>query len=208
MWNLINVIDEAETAHNGKIKVVKTFEGTRIIVGGLSQSGWLVKKVWQAALKKVKKVRPAVESVLILGLGGGSVAELVQEYWPESKKVGLDIDAQMIEFGKDYLKLKSVTNLKTVVADAQSWIEKSKEKFDLVLVDMYKGANIPQSFTTEKFFRSIKNLLNPEGLAAFNHLCSSIEKVEADKFGQRLSKVFPAVTSVTPEANIIYICFS
>lgn len=207
MWNLVQVVEEVESPFNGKIQVMKSLEGTRILVGGISQSGWLVKKVWKDALKKIKKVKPDVQSVLILGLGGGSVAELVQESWPESKKMGIDIDPKMIEMGGKYLRLKEVKRLRVVVGDTNVWMGTCKETFDLVLVDMYKGVDIPKEFTKQNFMKKVRRLLRPEGIAAFNHLYSSIEKRDAEEFGKKLRTVFPAIISVTPEANIIFICF-
>ncbi len=207
MWKLVNVIEEADSDFNGKIQVLKSIEGTRILVGGISQSGWLVKKVWQSALEKIKKLKPDLQNVLILGLGGGSVAELVCKYWFGSEITGVDIDKKMVEMGRKHLKLDTVPNLKIVVADANSWVGKCKEKYDLVLVDMYKGVSIPPEFTTVTFMEKVKRLLNRDGIAAFNHLYSPIEKKDADEFGDRIRKVYSATISVTPEANIIYICF-
>ncbi|MBI4028804.1 MAG: fused MFS/spermidine synthase [Candidatus Blackburnbacteria bacterium] len=208
MWKLVNVVEETDSTFNGKIQVLKSIEGTRILVGGISQSGWLVKKVWKDALKKTKKLKPDVKRVLILGLGGGSVTELVSQYWPESEITGLDVDEKMVEMGRKYLKLDTLPDVRVVIADANSWVDKCKEKYDLVLVDMYKGINIPPEFTTVSFMEKVKKLLRKDGVAAFNHLYSSIEKKDADEFGKRLRKVYSATTLVTPEANIIYICFT
>ncbi|OGY11284.1 MAG: hypothetical protein A3H88_02245 [Candidatus Blackburnbacteria bacterium RIFCSPLOWO2_02_FULL_44_9] len=208
MWKLVNTIEEVESPYNGKIKVIKTLEGTRLLVGGISQSGWLVKRVWKSALKKIKKLRPEIKSILILGLGGGSVAELVEEYWPGVRKVGIDIDPHMVDLGRKYLRLGEVSNLTVVIADAIFWIKKSPEKFDLILVDVYKGGDIPEAFRTKEFIKNVQRHLKADSIAAFNHLYSYIEKKDAEEFKNKLSEVFPAMTAVTPEANIIFICHS
>lgn len=206
MWKLAETIEERISPYNGNIRVVKGFEGTRIIVGGLSQSGWLVKKVWKSALAKIKKLKPDAKDILILGLGGGSIAELLQEYWPTSRKVGVDIDSQMVDLGRKYLELNGVENLEVVIEEANSWIKKNKQKFDLCLVDLYKGGSIPREFSEEKFIRAVEKTLKPDSIAAFNHLYSYVEKKDADEFRSKLGKIFPAMTVVTPEANIIFIC--
>jgi len=206
MWKLVNVVEERNNKYNGKIEVVKGIEGTRIIVGGLSQSGWLVKRVWKDALKKIKKLMPEIDNVLILGLGGGSIAELLQEYWPTSRKVGLDIDQDMVELGKKHLKLSEVQNLEVVIADTTKWISKNKEKFDLILVDLYRGGDIPEEFKKNDFIKKVQKNLKPGSIAAFNHLYSYVEKKDAEEFRAKLGEIFPAMTTVTPEANIIFIC--
>lgn len=208
MFELYKVIETRKSPANGTIKVVKTLEGVRIVVGGLSQSGWLVKKVWNAALKKVKNTHPNASNVLILGLGGGSVCELLDNYWPSIKKTGIDIDSSMVELGYKYLNLKKVKNLKFIEADAKDWVAKNQnKKYELILVDLYKGSNFPKVFKQEKFIKSLKNICKKDGVIIFNHLYSSAEKHDADEFRVILHKLFSSLILVQPEANILFVCF-
>lgn len=207
MFKLVQVLEEKESSFNGKIKVIKTLEGTGILVEGVSQSGWLVRKVWDKALKQIAEKKKEVEKILILGLGGGSAAKLVDKYWPGAMITGVDIDPVMVDLGRKYLGLSQVKNLKVVIEDAEKWVgkEKGKKKFNLILVDIYKGERPPSKFTTETFIKKVGDLLGSGGIAVFNHLYSAREKEEAALFGAKVRKVFPAATSIKPEANIIFI---
>lgn len=207
MWSFIKVLDNAESEYNGTIQAVSTLEGNRIIAGGISQSGPLVAKVWNAALKKVKKDKEGISKVLVLGLGGGSAASLVNKYWPTARITGVEIDPIMIDFGKRYLGLDKVMNLTIVQEDVNDWMKKLKsDRYQLILIDLYTGSIIPEEFTFEKFLERVSRFLDTEGVAAFNHLYSAIEKEGAHTLERRLLNVFTRVTSVKPEANIIYIC--
>lgn len=205
IFRLFTKLEEMESSVNGKIQVVKTFEGVRILVGGVSQSGWLVKKIWKTVLSKINKDGFVPKSVLILGLGGGSAAEVVGQFWTDAKIIGIDKDERMVELGKKYLELGKVKNLKVVIMDAEEFISKSNGLFDLILVDLYKGGKIPVRFRGIKFMLDVYDRLAPGGVAAFNHLYSQLEKKDAEVFGRRLGRVFPVIVSVQPEANIIYI---
>lgn len=210
MFKLIQILEEKESPFNGKITVVKTLEGTRLMVGGISQSGWLMKKVWNVALKKISKDRsdkPKTDSVLILGLGGGSIAELVQKYWPSAKITGVDIDPSMVELGKKYLGLGKINNLKIELIDANEFLKRSslQESFNLVIVDIYKGIKVPKEFTTQEFVEKIFQVVSSGGVAVFNRLYSEVERKESDSFGRMVGAVFPVSTLVKPEANIIFI---
>lgn len=208
MISLVKVLEEVESPCNGRIQVVKTFEGTRILAGGVSQSGWLVRKIWDSALKRLKGTHPDIAHVLIMGLGGGSAAEIIQLYWPEAKIIGVDIDSVMVSLGKKYLSLEKIKNLKFIQANAEEWVAKeNKQKFDLVLVDLYQGGEIPDQFKDEKFLLNVKKLLKPKGVAAFNHFYSSQKRKAANLFGSKLRKFFSAMVSICPEANIIFLCF-
>lgn len=204
---MVKTLEETNSRHNGEIKVVATFEGIKIVVGGVSQSGWLVKKVWQAGVDKISKLDFLPRKVLILGLGGGSCAELVAKAYPMARIVGVDIDPVIVELGKKYLNLGKIKNLKFIRADAAKWILRQKDKFDLVLIDLYKGENFPKKFLTPTFVKQTKRITSRDGIVAFNHLYSSKEKEDAAKLQKVLHREFSSVMTVYPEANVIFLCF-
>lgn len=207
MFKLFSVVEKVESPYNGTIEVVRDLSGTRILVGGISQSGWLLKRVWKTALKKLKKDGFIPRQVLLLGVGGGSVVELIEDFWPNAKITGVEIDPLMINLGKKYLKLGKARNLKVEVLDATSWLANNKAGFDLILIDLYVGSKIPENFKGEKFIKLVEHSLSRSGVAAFNHLYSSLEKEDAHNLGAKLRKVFGVITRVQPEANIIYLCY-
>lgn len=202
MFTLVKILEEVDSPFNGKVQIIKTLEGVKIVAGGLSQSGWLVKKIWNTALKSIFQERKDVRRVLILGLGGGSSAEVVASFWPDSKITGVDIDHLIIEFGKKYLNLSKIKNLEIIESDAQVWVNKvsNSEKFDLILVDIYQGSLIPKDFTKLKFIKSLKSLLTTGGIVAFNQRGISGQRLKLKNF-------FPVIKIITPEANIIFVCF-
>ncbi len=207
IFKLFSVVEKIESPYNGTIEVVRDLSGTRILVGGISQSGWLLKRVWKTALKKLKKDGFIPGKVLLLGVGGGSAVELIEDFWPNAKITGIEIDPLMIELGKKYLKLGKARNLKIEVRDATRWLVHNKAKFDLVLIDLYIGSKIPEKFKGEKFIKLVEHSLSGSGIAAFNHLYSMSEKEDALSLERKLRKVFGVITRVQPEANIIYLCY-
>lgn len=209
MGRFFGTIEEVQSPYNGKIQVLGGIEGPRIVSGGLSQSGWLVKKIWRSGIKRVKKYLASPTKVLILGLGGGSAAQLINEYFPEAQIKGIDIDPEMVALGKKYLRLGEIRNLEVVIADALTWVDRNKSRtYDLILVDLFNGTKIPHEFKTKKFIKAIKELTHTRGIVAFNHFYSREDKKDSEKFLNILRKVFPLVISVTPEANIIFLCFN
>lgn len=204
----IQTLEETSSSFNGKIKVIKTLEGVRVVVGGISQSGWLVRKIWDHALSKICKERKKVRGALILGLGGGSAAEVVQKYWENTNIVGVEIDPKMIKLGKKYLKLDLVSRLKVKQEDAFQFVKVTRHKFDLIIIDLYKGQKSPKNATSDGFFKDIKQLLTKNGIAVFNHIYIKNKKQELEKLSEKIHKVFPAVKTVQPEANILFICYN
>ncbi len=121
---------------NGTVKVKKYLWETSVWVGGYQQSGPLVKVVWQKALENVTEIP---KNVLILGLGCGIAAKLISKKFPNALIMGVEIDPVMIEAGKKYFDLRKIKNLKIICADAKIFLKKNKQKFDLILVDIYIG---------------------------------------------------------------------
>lgn len=203
------VLEEVDSPINGKIRVVKDLAfGTHIQVENLTQSGGVVEEIWRSTLRKVKGKGQEVKECLILGLGGGSAAKLVRKFWPNTKITGVDIDPFMIEMGNKYMGLDKV-QVQVEVQDAMNFVRvssKSKRKFDLILVDLYVGHEVPEKFSSQAFLRLVLRLTTKNGIAVFNRLYFGEKRPEAMKFGKKLEKVFSKVDYVFPEANLMFVC--
>lgn len=196
----MKILEERKSEFNKNVKVVRSLGyGTYIQVSGLTQSGGIVESIWKETLRKIKKEK--IKSVLILGLGGGTVAKLVKKYWPESKIVGVEIDTAMIELGKKYLGLKDI---EIIIQDAYGYIKNNKEKYDLVIVDLYIGDEFPKKFEEEGFLK----LLTKNKLVIFNRLYYGDKRKEAIKFGNKLGMIFSKINWFYPQANLMFICWN
>ena len=194
----IKILEERKSKYNGDIKVVKSLGfGTYIQVNNLTQSGGVVETIWRETLKNLKIKE--LKNCLILGLGGGTVAKLIKKYWPESKVTGVEIDPVMVELGRKYLGLDDT---EVIIQDAYEFIEKNKEKYDLVIVDLYVGDQFPKKFEQEEFLK----LLTKNKLVIFNRLYFREKRKEAVKFGNKLEKIFKKVDWFYPQANLMFIC--
>ncbi len=122
------VLEERESKYNGHIKVVRTWGmGTYIQAGGfnpiqsgLTQSGGIVESIWNSTLKQIHSSQLTIHSILVLGLGGGTLAKLLRKKYPDAKITGVEIDPIMIELGKKYLDLDKY-NIDIKIADANNF---------------------------------------------------------------------------------------
>lgn len=200
------ILEERESKFNGHLRVVKSWGlGTYIQADGLTQSGGIVESIWNSTLKKLKNSKiPRIQNVLILGLGGGTVAKLIRKYWPEAKITGVDIDPMMIELGTRHLGLGN-NDVKIVIQDAFGYCL-LPNAYDLVIVDLYNGDKFPKKFESKNYIQLIRNILSRSGMAVFNRLYYKDKKEEAENFGQKLQKIFKKVEYFYPEANIMFLC--
>lgn len=175
---------------SGEIKVVDHAFSRRLIVGGLTQSGGILYSMWKGATKVLssKYHVSGIKNVLILGLGAGTVAEVINKKWPDAKMVGVEIDPVMVDIGKKYFNLNDVKNLKIVIDDAIKL--KSSENFDLIIVDLYKGYAIEKKIKSERFLQKIAQLLEKNGVVIFNVISRQNDNFEASIFLDKLHVIF------------------
>ena len=188
------ILETRRSKYNGDVKVLKTWGmGTYIQCNGLTQSGGIVEQIWKSTLKKIKS--NDFNKILILGLGGGTLAKLLRKKYPNAKITGVEIDPIMIELGKKYLRLDDF-NVDIKIQDADSFKLKG---YDLVIIDTYLGDKYVDLFN--------KDLLESK-VVVFNRLFYGNKKKEALKFGKKLERLFKKVQVYYPTANLMYICYN
>ena len=167
----IRILEEIDSPINGKVKVVKSIAwGTYFQVADLTQSGGILKGVWNKSLKKLSSRKDDINNCLVIGLGGGTVVGLVKKYWPNASVLGVDIDPIMVELGRKYLNME---NVEVVIGDGFDFVKKenkSGSKYDLVLTDTYIGDSYPEKFESSSYISLVKKSLTKGGVAIFNRL--------------------------------------
>lgn len=109
------------------------------------------------------------ESILVLGVAGGSVVQtLVKEVKYKGKITGVEIDKDVVEIARKYFKLDAVKKLVLVVDDAFEFVLKTKEKYDLIIIDIFQDTIMPNFLFEDFFINRINFLLNTNGFILFN----------------------------------------
>ncbi len=108
-------------------------------------------------------------NVLILGVAGGSVIKtLVDEIKFKGKITGVEIDKDIVEIANKYFGLNQIDNLELIVDDAFEYVLKTKEKYDLIVIDIFQDTTMPNFLFEDFFINRINFLLNVEGFILFN----------------------------------------
>jgi spermidine synthase len=110
-----------------------------------------------------------MDHVLVLGVAGGSVIKtLVHEIKYKGKMTGVEIDPDIIKIANQYFKLDKIEQLKIIIDDAFEFVLKTKEKYDLIIIDVFQDTTMP-NFLFEAFFTDqICFLLKSKGVVLFN----------------------------------------
>ena len=109
------------------------------------------------------------DNVLLLGVAGGSVIKtLVEEIKFNGKITGVEIDPAMIEVANTYFKLNEIPNLNIVIDDAFEFVLKTKETYDLIIIDVFQDTTMPNFLFEDFFINRVNFLLRKDGFILFN----------------------------------------
>jgi len=109
------------------------------------------------------------QSILVLGVAGGSVIEtLKKEIKFEGQITGVEIDPVVVELATKYFGLGKYNNVSIVIDDAFEFVLKSKEKYDLIIIDIFQDTTMPNFLFEDFFINRINFLLKVNGFILFN----------------------------------------
>jgi spermidine synthase len=110
--------------------------------------------------------------ILILGVAGGSVIKTFnKEVGYKNKNNGVEIDSSLIAIAKTYFELDKVPNLKLILDDAFEFDSKTKDTYDLIIINIFQDTKTPTFFFEDFFVDLILDLSKLNGLFFFNTTC-------------------------------------
>lgn len=124
---------------------------------------------FREVFKKLYFRKRNVREVLILGFGAGSVAAiLTKEYHFNCEITGVERDEKIIALAKKYFSLVNRPGLNVIVADAAKFLDTCREKYDLLVVDVYEDVTVPAFCESIPFLQRLNENLAQGGLILFN----------------------------------------
>jgi predicted membrane-bound spermidine synthase len=108
---------------------------------------------------------PENSDALVLGLGGGSAANIFQTNL-KFRVDAVELDGRIGEVARQYFQLN--TDVKVIVDDARHYLETTKKTYDLIFFDVFKGETQPPHVLTIECFTKAKSLLNKDGFLIVN----------------------------------------
>lgn len=127
--------------------------------------------------------------VLMIGCGGGTLATMLDRAGAEV--VIVDIDPSSFEVARDYFGLPA--HIERHVADGAAFLRRERRRFDAIVLDAFRGADIPLHLVTPVFFASIKAHLKPGGIVLLNLIAADDGDPLPHEIGSRMKTVWRTV---------------
>ena len=142
-------------------------------------------------------------SVLLIGLGAGSLTKFLHRHRPAAHLTVVEIDPEVVDVARQHFKLPTEdARLEVIIDDGASWLAgtpASKRRFDLILVDGFDENARTGLLDSLPFYLNCKARLSSTGLLVTNLLSKrkgvrkSLERIEEAFDGRALA--FPSCDS-------------
>ncbi|XP_051866976.1 eEF1A lysine and N-terminal methyltransferase [Pristis pectinata] len=158
----------------------------------------------------------AVISLLVVGLGGGSLPLFIHDFFSQSTIDAIEIDPEVLEVATRWFEFSQDDRIRVIVADGLHYIrtlaDNGNGSYDVVMFDVdSKDITLgmscpPPAFVDQAFLQKVRSLLAPQGLFILNLVCR--DHALKEKVMAAIKSVFPLVylQKIEGEVNEILYC--
>ena len=157
------------------------------------------------AFHKVNWERLSGNRVLVLGLGLGSVIYILEKSMGRKMDyTAVELDAEICRMCQTYTLDEIVSYVEVINAEANSFLHAHEESYDLIIMDIFQSATIPEQFQSVEFLEQLGLRLRPDGLLFYNRMnITSEDKAENERFIERFGTKFPNYSILTIQDNLV-----
>ena len=109
-----------------------------------------------------------VERILVIGLGGGNIPMFLRKHYPNTHIDVVDVDPQIIALAKRYFNFSEDSLLHAYSQDGRKFIAQVQKPYDLIFLDAFTEAGIPEHLATKEFLLALKKALKLSGVIIAN----------------------------------------
>ncbi|GKT12551.1 MAG: spermidine synthase [Thiomicrorhabdus sp.] len=124
-------------------------------------------KVIEAQILQRHQQKP-VQRLLMLGMGGGSIASHLNALEPEMQIHIVELRQAVIDIAYEFFHLPEEPEIEVMQEDALIYIDEALSEYDVIIVDVFDDSGLPGPFTADAFQQNLLRNLKPAGLVLFN----------------------------------------
>jgi spermidine synthase len=132
--------------------------------------------------------RPLPREVLMIGLGGGSMARYIHQRMPAARTTVVEINPKVLAAARSMFHFPGDdARLSVEIADGADYVADHPGSADVLLVDGFDDGKQPAALCTQAFYDAAYEALRPGGVMVVNFMA---EERKLDVFLQRIEKSF------------------
>ena len=163
---VIPISKKIKSQHNGTLEI-NWINGRKVLdSANANYSYGNLQKALEFGLEKFNLKK--VNSILVLGMGGGSVIHsLRSKFKSEANITAIELDSEIVKIAKEEFELGTFPNIEIVEANAMDFVKSSNQNFDLTIVDLFIDDRVPEDFYGLSFWKEVLRI-TPKGQVLFN----------------------------------------
>lgn len=121
-------------------------------------------------------VKPAPASILIVGLGGGTLPIALHKLLPDAVIDTVELDPAVVRVAQRYFGYETGPKQRVFIEDGRAFIEQAQRegrRYDIVMLDAFDVDYIPPHLMTLEFLEHVRALLPADGLVVANSFAQS-----------------------------------
>jgi spermidine synthase len=127
---------------------------------------------------------PAPRALLMIGLGGGSIARFVHAQLPTTRVTVVEINPQVLAAARSFFGLPSdADRVAVLVADGAAYVPAHPAEYDVLLLDAFEDGRSVGTLATQAFYDACREALRPGGILVVNFI------VDEPRFGVYLARI-------------------
>ena len=144
--------------------------GSRAIQSAMRVSRpWDLELAYTRAMMGFLMFNPIPQEVLMIGLGGGSLAKFIRKQRPQTRITAVEIDPRVIAAARTHFELPPDDDTLSVVeADGALYVRQHAGCADVVLLDGFDAGNQVEALATQTFYAACRRALRPGGVLVVN----------------------------------------
>jgi len=149
---------------------------------------------FQFAFRALDFSKLAGNEVLLLGLGLGSIPDMLERRFRRSYHyTAVEIDETVSWLAHHYVLQDLRSPVEIITTDALTFVQQSRQTFDLICMDIFQDDRIPSAFETPEFLENVREKLSDGGLLLYNRLSMTYGDKEKTRsfFRDVFLKAFP-----------------
>jgi hypothetical protein len=120
----------------------------------------------------IDQLPPGPLTAVHLGAGAMTLPRYVEATRPGSRQQVIELEAPLAALVREHLPLPRGAAIRVRIGDARAGVHKLPPALsgscDLVVSDVYSGAQTPAHLTSVEFYRELRTLLTPDGVLLVN----------------------------------------
>ena len=116
------------------------------------------------------------ESILVIGLGGGSIPMTFSDLFPEATIDVVEVDEAVVRVAEEYFNFAETDTMKVHVDDGRPFIKRAGLRgmtYDYIVLDAFSGDYIPEHMLTKEFLEEVKTIMTEDSVLVANTFSTS-----------------------------------